>query len=166
MRRLSSLSVVAILAACAPVTAPEPSLAPRPAEAIDPRVPIPDTLPAGTPDTALARQLDQLVSQVRAGVGPFQERLALADRLAADAGPISSESWVAAQGALSLLVEQNGVTTRAAADIDALAASRLQQQHWIRPADQAAISAAAGEVAAIGEPQAAAIARIRDRLAR
>jgi hypothetical protein len=166
MRRLSPFLAIAILAACSPVTGPEPSLAPRPAEAIDPRVPIPDTFPTGTPDAALASQLDQLVGQVRTGAGPFQERLAVADRLAAAAGPISSESWVAAQGALSLLVEQNGVTTRAAADIDALAASRLQQQHWIRPADQAAITAAADEVAAIGEPQAAAIARIRDRLAR
>ena len=166
MRRLSPFLAVAVLAACSPVSGPEPSLAPRAAEAIDPRVPIPDTLPAGTADAALARQLDQLVGQVRAGVAPFQERLAVADRLAAAAGPISSESWVAAQSALSLLVEQNGVTTRAAADIDALAASRLQQQHWIRPADQGAITAAAGEVAAIGGPQAAAIARIRDRLAR
>lgn len=166
MRRLSPFLTIVILAACSPVSGPEPSLAPRAAEAIDPRVPIPDTLPAGTADAALARQLDQLVGQVRSGVGPFEERLATAERLAAAAGPISSESWVAAQGALSLLVEQFGVTTRAAADIDALAASRLQQQHWIRPADQAAITAAAGEVAAISDRQSAAIGQIRDRLAR
>lgn len=166
MRRLSPFLTVAALAACSPVSGPEPSLAPRAAEAVDPRVPIPNTVPAGTADVALARQLAQLVEQVRAGVGPFQERLAVADRLATAAGPISSESWVAAQSALSLLVEQFGVTTRAAADIDALAASRLQQQHWIRPADQAAITAAASEVAVLSEPQAAAIARIRERLAR
>ena len=93
-------------------------------------------------------------------------RQAVADRLAAAAGPMASESWIAAQQALSRLIEQDGVTTRAAADIDALAASRLEGQHWIRPADQQAIAAAAAEVAAINEAQAAAIDRLTSQLAR
>jgi hypothetical protein len=96
----------------------------------------------------------------------FETKQAEAERLAAGAGPIASESWIAAQQALSLLVDQYGVTTKAAADIDALAATRIENQHWIRPSDQQAIAAAAAEVGAINEAQAAVIGRLRDRLAR
>jgi hypothetical protein len=58
------------------------------------------------------------------------------------------------------------VTTRAAADIDALAANRLEGQHWIRPADREAIAAAAAEVATINENQSATIERLNNQLAR
>ena len=68
--------------------------------------------------------------------------------------------------ALSRLVEQYGVTTHAAADIDALAAQRLESQRWIVPADREAIAAAAAEVAEISNRQAAAIDRIKGQLAR
>lgn len=165
--RLFAVSLVLTLAACStPRVGPEPSLAPRSAEAIDPRVPIPSDIPVGTVDPDLARRLDELVSQVRAGASAFDAQEAEATRLAAAAGPESSESWVAAQQALSRLVERFGVTTRAAADIDALASARLEGKHWIAPADQAAIAAAASAVAAISEPQAASIARIRDQIVR
>ena len=80
--------------------------------------------------------------------------------------PVASESWVTAQSAVSLLVEQYGVTTRAAADIDALASERLQRQKWIAPADQAAIAAAQTEVQSISSRQAEAIDRVKDQLAR
>jgi hypothetical protein len=167
MRLFIPLLAVVVVAGCStPRTAPEPSLAPRPAEAIDPRVPIPDSVPSGTVEPALVQQIDRLVAEARAGVPAFEAREAEAARLAVNAGPISSESWVAAQQALSRLVEQFGVTTRAAADIDALASSRLEANRWISPADREAIAAAQSAVAAISEPQAAAIARIRDQLTR
>jgi hypothetical protein len=153
-------------ACSAPYAGPETSLAPRPAEAIDPRIPIPDKVPSGPVDAALARKLDEIVGMARAGTPQFDARLANAERQAAAAGPTASESWVVAQHALSELIEQFGVTTRAAAEIDALASSRLEGQHWIRPADQQAITAAAAEVAAIIEPQAAAIERLQVQLDR
>jgi hypothetical protein len=106
------------------------------------------------------------VSEARAGAPQFDARQAEADRLAAGAGPAASESWVAAERALSLLVEQYGVTSQVAADIDALASTRLQGQHWLRPADQQAIAAAAAEVAAISDRQSAAIDRLKNQLAR
>ena len=164
MRSLAFILAFALAACSTP--GPEPSLAPRAAEAIDPRVPIPADVPAGAVDPALARQLDELVAQVRAGVPLFDGREGEASRLAAAAGAESSESWVAAQQALSRLVEQYGVTTRASADIDALAANRLEARRWISPADQAAIAAAANAVAAISETQSASIARIRENIAR
>jgi hypothetical protein len=166
MRRLVSLLALSLATACStPQTGPEPSLAPRPAEAIDPRVPIPSVVPSGPVDAALAAKLDYLVGQAQAGVALFQARRASAERLASTAGPIASEGWVAAQQALSLLIEQYGVTTNAAADIDALAAARLESQRWIRPADQQAIADAAATVAAISDHQAAVIERLKNRLA-
>jgi len=161
------LLAIPLIGACSTAgTGPEPSLAPRAAEAIDPRVPVPDKVPSGPVDAALAGKLNELVKQARAGVPLFEARRANADRLAAAAGPAASESWVAAEQALSLLVEQFGVTTNVAAEVDALASTRLDSKRWIRPADQQAIAAAAAEVAAISEPQAAAIGRLRDQLAR
>jgi hypothetical protein len=167
MRRLAPLIALLLAGACtAPFAGPETSLAPRPAEAIDPRIPIPDKVPSGPVDAALASKLDELVGMARAGAPQFDAQLADVERQAASAGPMASESWVVAQQALSELVEQFGVTTRAAAEIDELASSRVESQRWIRPADQQAIAAAAAEVAAIGEPQAAAIERLQQQLAR
>jgi len=156
-----------LVSACSTAgTGPEPSLAPRAAEAIDPQVPIPATVPSGPADGALVAKLEGLVRQARDGVPLLDARQAEAERLAASAGPIASESWLAAQQALSRLVEQYGVTTKAAADIDELASRQLDGQHWIRPADQQAIAAAAASVASISEPQAAAIERLNNQIAR
>ena len=166
MRLIAAFLLLALAACSGPGVGPEPSLAPRAAEAIDPRVPIPSDVPPGSVDPALARKLGELVAEARAGAPAFDMREAEATRLAAAAGPVSSESWVAAQQALSRLVEQFGVTTRVAADIDGLASARLESNRWISPADRQAIESAASAVAAIGEPQAAAVARIRERLAR
>ena len=149
-----------------PGAGPEPSLAPRAAESIDPRVPMPDVVPAGPVDPALAQRIDALLTEARGGEAAFAALEAEAARLAASAGPVSSEGWVAAQQALSRLVEQFGVTTRVAADIDALASARLNANRGIRPGDQQAITAASSAVAAISGPQAASIARIRETLAR
>jgi hypothetical protein len=167
MRRIAPLFAILLFSGCSTAgSGPQPSLAPRAAEAIDPRLPIPNTVPSGPIDAALAGKLSALVGQARGGVPMFETKRADAERLAAGAGPMASESWVAAQQALSLLVGQYGITTKAAADIDALAASRIEGQRWIRPSDQQAITAAAAEVGAINEAQAAAIGRLRDRLAR
>lgn len=167
MRSPYALLAAAMITGCSmPGAGPEPSLAPRAAESIDPRVPIPDTVPAGPVDAALAQRIDALLAEVRGGEPAFAALEAEAARLAASAGPVSSEGWVTAQQSLSRLVEQFGVTTRVAADIDALASARLNSNGWIRPGDQQAITAASSAVAAIGEPQAASIARIRETLAR
>lgn len=144
----------------------EPSLAPRPAESIDPRLPIPDPVPSGKVDAALAQRLQELVGTARAGTAQFNAQENEAARLAGAAGPMASESWIAAQQSLSRLVERHGVTTRAAGDIDALAGNRLEGQHWIRPADREAIAAAAAEVGSINQVQTDAIQRLTSQLAR
>lgn len=158
---------IALVAGCStPRPGTEPSLAPRAAEAIDPRLPIPDEVPSGPVDPALASRLQALVAPVHTNIPVFDAGEAEASRLATAAGPMASESWIAAQQALSRLVATYGITTQAAAEIDALASDRLERERWIRPADREAITAAASEVATISNRQAAAIDRLKAQLAR
>lgn len=163
---LPLLSLLALAACSTPGAQREPSLAPRAAESIDPRVPVPGEVPLGPVTPELAARLEALVATVRSGTGEFDARAAEASRLAAGAGPQASDSWIAAQQALSRLIEQYGVTTRAAADIDELAAMRLVNQRGIAAADREAIAAAAATVAEINRTQSATIARIRLSLSR
>ena len=168
MKRLAiPVAIAALIGACArPDIGPEPSLAPRAAEAIDPRVAIPSEVPMGNVDLGLMGRLAALVAEARAAAPAFDARRAEAERLASAAGPATSESWIAAQLALSRVGGQHGVTTRVAADIDELAATRLKTQRWIAPADREAIAAAAADVAVLSAAQAAAIERLREQLAR
>ena len=163
----AAIIIIAVLAAswARPNIGPEPSLAPRAAEAIDPRVAIPSEVPMGSVDPALAGRLAALVGKANAALPAFNTRLGEAERLAATAGPATSESWIAAQQSLSRLIEQHGATTGIAADIDALAAIRLTEQRWLAPADRQAIADAARQLAVLSEAQADAIERIRGRLA-
>lgn len=164
---LPVFAAAALISACArPDIGPEPSLAPRAAEAIDPRVAIPSDVPMGSVDPALASRLAALVGEAHAAAPGFAALRADADRLADAAGPAPSESWIAAQLALSRLVAQQGVTARIAADIDAIAATRIKEQRWIAPADREAIAAAAAEVWAISDAQSNGIQQIRVRLSR
>ena len=87
-----------------------------------------------------------------------------ATALAAAAGARQSESWIAAQQALSALEAQHGVTTTAAATIDAIAAEKIDQTRWLVPATRAAIEAAAAEVGTINAGQSATIDRLGARL--
>lgn len=166
MIRTLPLAVLTLMSACAAPSINEPSLAKRPAEDIDPRVPIADSIPAGTADAALVARLDALVDAARAGVAEFDRRAVETTHLAGQAGGMGSESWIAAQQSLSRLIEQQGVTTRAAADVDALAASRLQDTKWLSPADQAAIRQAQQAIAAVAGAQSAVIDRLTDQLSR
>ena len=165
MNRFSlPIATALMIAACArPNVGPEPSLAPRAAEAIDPRVAIPSDVPMGRVDPALASRLAALVGEANAALPAFNARLAEAERLAAVAGSSGSEAWIAAQQALSRVIEQHGATTRVAADIDELAAKRLTAQRWLAPADQQAISDAGAQVRVLSDAQADAIERLRSR---
>ncbi|HMI39833.1 MAG TPA: hypothetical protein VK485_01225 [Sphingomicrobium sp.] len=152
------------IAACSTPSGPVPSLAPRDAEGIDPRVPIPSAPSPGTIEPALAKQLAELLDQVRAGDQAFNAAANEAERLVASAGSPDSESWIAAQQALSALVGARGPTTRALGDIDAIASERLQTVGWINPASQAAIEAAASQATSVDQRQAALINTLQARL--
>lgn len=164
MRRLAPLLPLLLLAACSTAAIDPPSLAPRAAEAIDPRLPIDPDPPIGTLDPALAARLAAAVASARSGVDEFARLATNAEALAAEAGPVQSESWIAAQQALSALVAQHGVTTRALADIDEFAAERIDEKRWLVPANRIAIEAAAAEVGSIYRAQVTNIERIGARL--
>ena len=164
MRRLILVLPILASAACSTPGGVYPSLAARPTDAIDPRLPIANAPSPGPLDSALAARLGAAVSAARGGVSEFDRLAAIAERAAAAAGPRQSESWIVAQQALSALVGQHGVTARAVSDVDALAATRIEAERWIAPANRAAIEDAAAAVGAIDDAQSAVIARLGDRL--
>jgi hypothetical protein len=163
MRSVLFLTVL-VLGGCSSAGGPYPSLQPRAAEAIDPRLqpvrPINERLVA----PALATQLAALVDQARGGDAAFEPAVANAEQLAAAASAPQSESWIAAQEALSAAIAARKPTATAQADIDALAARALQTQGGIAPNDLKAIQNAAGEVAAIARGQTDRIDAIKKRL--
>ena len=163
MRLIPPLVLALLVAACA---APRgyPSLAPRAAEGIDPRVPIAATPSPGTVDPRTAASLAEAVGAARGGMAAFDRLAQAAEARAAAAGPRQSESWIVAQQALSALGAQHGVTTTAAANIDAIAADKIDATRWLVPATRAAIEAAAAEVGAINDRQRATIGRLGARL--
>ena len=164
-KRALSLAIIAVgLSACAPVGGPFPSLQPRAAEAIDPRVEVSGPVNDRPVTPALASRLAELLAQARGGDGEFRPLAEQAQRLAANAGASQTESWIAAQQALSAAVAARGPTARALGDIDALGANRLQTQGGLSPADLAAIQEAGAEVGAIDQRQAAAIEDVQRRL--
>jgi hypothetical protein len=159
-----ALLTAVALDACTQPGGPYPSLQPRAAEAIDPRVPVVRPLNDRPVDPALAARLALLLSEARSGDAAFESAVALAERLAASAGAPQSESWVAAQQALSAAVAARAPTARALGDIDSLGAGKLEVQGGLAPSDLAAIGEAGAEVGAIDTRQAERIAAIQRRL--
>lgn len=158
------LMTAILLSGCAQVGGPYPSLQPRSVEGIDPRVPVERPLNDRPATPAIAGRLAELIGQARAGDSAFAPLAGAAERLAAGAGAAPSESWIAAQEALSAAVAARAPTVRALGDIDAIAARRLADQGGLAPNDLAAIQAAAGVVGAIEQRQAARIAALQRRL--
>ena len=164
MARSLALVVIVLIGACAAPAGQAPRLTPRAAEAIDPRVPVVHPADVRPASAATAARLAELVGQARARDSAFQAAIAHAERLASAAGARQSESWIAAQQALSAAVAARGPTTRALGDIDALATTTVAQHGGIPAGDFAAIQTALAEVGAIDRRQAAAIDRLQARL--
>jgi hypothetical protein len=152
------------LSACSRPGGPYPSLQPRAGEAVDPRIPVERPLNDRPVTPALASHLAGLVAQARSGNAGFETAVAQAERLAGAAGASQSESWIAAQEALTAAIAAAGPTRAALADIDAIGATALQTQGGIAPNDLAAIRSASDEVAAIDQREAARIKAIQRRL--
>jgi len=158
------LIAIAATSACSTPGGPPPSLMPRAAEKIDPRLPVERPLNDRPVNAALAARLAELVVQARSGDAAFGPAVAEAERLAGVAGAAHSESWVAAEVALSAAIAARSPTALALGAIDALGADKLQAQGGLAPSDLAAIKAASEEVGAIDQRQAARVAAIKARL--
>jgi hypothetical protein len=163
MRRALILTFAA-LGACSSAGGPYPSLQPRSAEAIDPRLPVVRPMNDRPVAPAFAAQLAALVGQAHAGDAAFAPAAAEAERLAASAGAPQSESWIAAEEALSAAIAARKPTALAQADVDSLAATTLQTQGGIAPNDLKAVQGAAAEIAAIAGSQTDRIDSIKRRL--
>jgi hypothetical protein len=163
MRGTVFLTLLA-LAACSSPGGPYPSLQPRAAEAIDPRVPVERPMNDRPVTPAVAARLAELVDRARAGDSTFDPVAAEAERLTSAAGAPESDSWVAAQQALSAAIEARRATATAVGDIDSLGADALQTQGGIAPNDLAAIQRAAAEVGALDQRQADRISAMQRRL--
>ena len=162
--RFVFLSPLIVLAACSAPGGPYPSLQPRAAEAIDPRLPVERPVNSKPVSAELAGRLSALVAQARAGTATFDQAADRAEHVAAGAGARQSESWIAAQQALSAAIAAREPVARAAGDIDAIAATALQSKGGIAPNDFAAIKQAAEDVSAIDSRQAARIDALQRRL--
>ena len=163
-RSASFIPLVAALTACAGPGGPYPSLQPRAAEAIDPRVPVERPMNDRPVTAALAARLAELVGQAQSGDTAFQPAADQAEKLAAEAGAPQSESWIAAQEALTAAISAREPTAHALGDIDGLAAALLQSQGGIAPNDLAAIQSAAAAVGALDQRQTQRIDALKQRL--
>lgn len=165
MRALAPvLPILALLGGCSAPGGHYPSLYPRAAEAIDPRLPVPETVNDRPAGAALVARLEALMTEARRGDDAFRPAAAAAERLAASAGPAQSESWIAAQQALSAAQAARLPTARALGDVDALGAGRLADNGGIAPNDLKAINETAAVIARIDARQQAAIAALLARL--
>jgi hypothetical protein len=141
-----------------------PSLAPRLAEAIDPRLPVERALVERPVAAGLTGRLTELLAEARSGEAAFRWALGAAHRAAAVAGPLRSESWIAAQEALSALEAARAPTPKALADIDALAGTEIKARNGIGADDLAAIRQAAAEAGALDAAQRGEIAALNARI--
>lgn len=145
MRAFTLIPLGAIAALLMPGCAAEgdfPSLAMRPAE-LDRSVEEPQRPTPEVPDDpALRRRLSDLAATASEGERAFDAALGPAQAAIGAAGAPESESWVAAQQALSRLEAAREPTTRALAELDRLALNHaavatsaddsLELEAWIR----------------------------------
>ena len=162
--KLLLLVLPLLMAGCAATSGNEPSLAQRPAEQIDPRLPLAAEAPLGPVDPALASRLGQLIAEGNAGARSFEELVGQTEALASAAGPAQSESWIVAQQSLSGLEAARAKTTAALAEVDSIAAGRIQSNAGLTAGDLAAVEAASNQLRAIADGQNATIDRIGARL--
>jgi hypothetical protein len=167
VRSFPALVMIALpLAACSAPGGPFPSLQPRASEAVDPRLPVDRPMNDRPVGAALAASLAGLVGQARSGEAAFAPAMARAEQLASAAGAPQSESWIAAEEALSAAVAARGPTGRALAAIDGVGGERLQAQGGMAPSDAAALQAAASEAGRLDQRQQERIDAVQRRLGR
>jgi len=111
-----------LMAGCAAPDMQSPSLAPRAIEQRSEEVQTPPPAPPAPASAELAADLMRLLDQARGGDRAFAAALPVTERAVAAArnAAVSSESWVAAQQALSNLDTVRAPTASALAELDSL----------------------------------------------
>ncbi len=160
--RPTALCGLLILGGCAAASGEFPSLQPREVERnISLEEPV-RTPPVVAPSAELTSQAQGLLGRARAGDRAFDAEYPRAQRAAAAAGGSGTDSWVAAQEAVSRLEASRAETTRALADLDQLLLARAAVP--TNAGDYAAIREAKEMAQALADGQSARIAGLRSRL--
>jgi hypothetical protein len=155
------LAASAALAGCA-AEGDFPSLARRPVES-DRSVEEPVRPPLHVPEEEALRALvAELRGRAAAGDRDFEAAYGAAEAAAARAGGRESESWVAAQQALSRLEAAREATMRALSELDALATSRAGTP--TNPGDFSSINEALAAVERMAVAQQQRFDALRGRL--
>lgn len=120
--RLAPLMLFSCVSACAG-SGSFPSLNPRPIEAkaadlLNEPTPLP-VVPAPS-DPVIAQQIDAASQLAQASAAPYETAVARAERAVAAAGRAESESWIAAQMAVSNAEQARAGVKTALADLDSL----------------------------------------------
>jgi len=157
-----ALAAAALLSGCA-APGPFPSLAPREAERVyaagDPLQVLPEA-----PDRAgLAGQVAAFAAAAGAGESAFNTAIAAARPLVSRAGGSGSESWVAAQEAVSRVEAARAATSKAAADLDQFAAAEAQKGP-VSTADYQLLTEALVRIGGVANRQQEAVDRLRTSL--
>lgn len=161
MKHAPTLATAAalLLAGCA-TNGPFPSLAPREVERIyaagDPL----QTTPDAPSRAGLSGQVGSLVAAANDGDATFERALAAARPLAARAGASGSESWIAAQQAISRVEAARVATTRALGDLDQFAHTQAQEGP-LSTADYERLTGALAQLQALADRQQDAVNRLR-----
>ena len=165
MRRLASAALCLAAAGCA-APGPYPSLGVRDVErryaAEQAAIPEPPP-PLPPPDAGLAERVRALIDQARRGQAAFAAELDDARTAVAAAGAAQGEAWILAQQAVSRAEAARTPTTRALADLDAIAIDQAEDAE-LTGSDLALLVAGIDEVEALARAQYEILAGLRARL--
>ena len=153
------LAAALLLAGCA-ADGDFPSLAPREAERLyaagDPL----QTTPEAPERAGLSARVAGFLAAAAEGEAAFARALAAAQPLAARAGSAGSESWIAAQQAISRVEAARAATTRALGDLDQFASGQARQGP-LSTSDHQLLREAVARVQAQADRQRQAVERLR-----
>ena len=136
---------------------PFPSLAPRPDERLAIEEPVREA-PVVADDPALQSRIAALLGEALQGERTFDADYGAAARAAGRAGATGSDSWIAAQQALSRVEAARGGTSDAAAQLHQLALERAGQA--MSAADRQALDDAIAQADRLVADQQARIDRL------
>jgi hypothetical protein len=164
--RLLLLTVLPALVAGCAAEGSFPSLAPRPVEFADGDRPVPPCIPGADTaapepspppaaeteaDPVLLARIEQLRLTAREGDSAFDQAIAEAAHAVSSAGASGSDTWIAAQVAVSEAEIARTPTTTALADLTALALEESTES--ANPLDQRAIEEATDDIRGLADRQ-------------
>ena len=154
--------VAALLLSACSTAGSYPSLLPRPGEKLDFAEPTVAPAPPLKPDPALDARIAQGRQQLAASATAFDAAMRDAERLVAEArgSAAGSDAWLNAQVALAELDAHRSDTSVAASDLEQIALDRAVAGEQDYPALDTVVS----EAQALGNAQAARIAKLQAEL--